>query len=188
MYDVVIVGCGPVGALLANLLGQADVSVLVLERDAEIHPLPRAVHFDGETMRVFQAAGLARAGKYFDGWFPTGPDAAGWAKDWQIVKDAARDAGRDPDDLTGALYLTMVIDDDAAKAQQQIETYLEEYYGVAAAILAKRQACYAGPAEGAAEWLKGYADAGASHLVLRFAGDNERHMDAIADIRGSLGW
>ncbi|MBT3535298.1 MAG: LLM class flavin-dependent oxidoreductase [Rhodospirillaceae bacterium] len=133
-------------------------------------------------------AGLARAGKYFDGWFPTGPDAAGWAKDWQIVKDAARDAGRDPDDLTGALYLTMVIDDDAAKAQQQIETYLEEYYGVAAAILAKRQACYAGPAEGAAEWLKGYADAGASHLVLRFAGDNERHMDAIADIRGSLGW
>ena len=82
----------------------------------------------------------------------------------------------------------MVIDDDAAKAQQQIETYLEEYYGVAAAILAKRQACYAGPAEGAAEWLKGYADAGASHLVLRFAGDNERHMDAIADIRGSLGW
>ena len=61
MYDVVIVGCGPVGALLANLLGQANVSVLVLERDTEIHPLPRAVHFDGEVMRVFQATGLAQA-------------------------------------------------------------------------------------------------------------------------------
>lgn len=58
-HDVAIVGCGPVGALLANLLGQAGVSVIVLERDAHIHRLPRAVHFDGEIMRIFQAAGRA---------------------------------------------------------------------------------------------------------------------------------
>ncbi len=133
-------------------------------------------------------AALTRAGRHFDGWFPTGPDAAGWAGQWDSVKDAAREAGRDPDELVGALYLTLVIDDDAEGAQQRIDTYLEQYYGVAAAILAKRQACYAGPAAGAAEWLQGYADAGATHLVLRFAGDHERHMDAIAEIRGSLGW
>ena len=58
-FDVVVVGFGPVGALLANLLGRYGLHVLVLERDAEIHLLPRAVHFDGEVMRVFQAAGLA---------------------------------------------------------------------------------------------------------------------------------
>ncbi|UYN93819.1 MAG: bifunctional 3-(3-hydroxy-phenyl)propionate/3-hydroxycinnamic acid hydroxylase [Enhydrobacter sp.] len=57
--DVAIVGCGPVGALLGNLLGQAGLSVAIYERDSEIHPLPRAVHFDGEVMRVFQATGLA---------------------------------------------------------------------------------------------------------------------------------
>lgn len=57
--DIAIVGCGPVGALLANLLGQAGLSVDVYEREAEIHALPRAVHFDGEVMRIFQAAGLA---------------------------------------------------------------------------------------------------------------------------------
>ena len=60
-FDVVVVGFGPVGALLANLLGQYGLGVLVLERDTDIHPLPRAVHFDGEVMRVFQAAGLAEA-------------------------------------------------------------------------------------------------------------------------------
>ena len=60
-FDVVVVGFGPVGALLANLLGRYGLHVLVLERDADIHPLPRAVHFDGEVMRVFQAAGLAEA-------------------------------------------------------------------------------------------------------------------------------
>ncbi|MCB1813332.1 MAG: bifunctional 3-(3-hydroxy-phenyl)propionate/3-hydroxycinnamic acid hydroxylase [Candidatus Competibacteraceae bacterium] len=57
--DVAIVGYGPTGALLANLLGQAGLSVLVFEREATIYELPRAVHFDGEVMRIFQSAGLA---------------------------------------------------------------------------------------------------------------------------------
>jgi 3-(3-hydroxy-phenyl)propionate hydroxylase len=56
--DVAIVGLGPVGATLANLLGQAGWRVCVLEREPEIFALPRAVHYDGETMRIFQAAGL----------------------------------------------------------------------------------------------------------------------------------
>ena len=57
-FDVAIVGYGPAGALLANLLGAYGLNVLVLERDAEIYPLPRAIHFDGEVMRVFETAGL----------------------------------------------------------------------------------------------------------------------------------
>ena len=59
--EIAIVGCGPVGALLANLLGRAGREVVVLEREADIHPLPRAAHFDGEVMRAFQAADLAVA-------------------------------------------------------------------------------------------------------------------------------
>ncbi|MDA1101848.1 MAG: LLM class flavin-dependent oxidoreductase [Proteobacteria bacterium] len=133
-------------------------------------------------------AARRRAGQHFDGWFPTGPDAAGWGEQWRGVQDTAREAGRNPADLVGALYLTMAIDDDAAKAQQQIDTYLEQYYGASAKMIAARSACYAGPAEAAAHWLQGYADAGASHLVLRFAGAHEKHMDAIVRIRASLGW
>jgi 3-(3-hydroxy-phenyl)propionate hydroxylase len=56
---VAIIGCGPTGALLANLLGQAGLSVIVLERDSDIHALPRAVHVDGEVFRIFQSVGLA---------------------------------------------------------------------------------------------------------------------------------
>lgn len=58
IHDVAIIGYGPAGATLANLLGQYGLSVLVLEREAGIYPLPRAVHFDGEVMRVFETAGL----------------------------------------------------------------------------------------------------------------------------------
>lgn len=57
-YDVVIVGFGPVGATLANLLGKCGVNTLVIDREAAAYHLPRAVHFDDEVMRVFQTIGL----------------------------------------------------------------------------------------------------------------------------------
>ncbi|WP_162237474.1 bifunctional 3-(3-hydroxy-phenyl)propionate/3-hydroxycinnamic acid hydroxylase MhpA [Sphingobium sp. Leaf26] len=57
-YDVCIAGFGPVGAVLAALLGAQGRSVVVLERDQGPFPLPRAAHIDGETMRTFQALGI----------------------------------------------------------------------------------------------------------------------------------
>lgn len=57
-FDVAIIGYGPVGATLANLLGQAGLRVAVFEREASVYPLPRAAHFDGEVMRIFQSIGL----------------------------------------------------------------------------------------------------------------------------------
>ncbi len=56
--DVLIVGCGPTGVVLANLLGALGVRVEVLERDAAVFPVCRATHIDEETLRNFQATGL----------------------------------------------------------------------------------------------------------------------------------
>jgi 3-(3-hydroxy-phenyl)propionate hydroxylase len=60
-YDVAIVGCGPVGALAANLFGHAGLRTLVLEREPAPYALPRAVHIDHEMMRIFQSVELADA-------------------------------------------------------------------------------------------------------------------------------
>ena len=57
-YDVVIVGFGPTGGTLANLLALQGFSILVLEKEKSFYPLPRAVHFDDEIMRVFQTIGI----------------------------------------------------------------------------------------------------------------------------------
>ena len=60
-FDVVIVGLGPTGGTLANLLAMNNVSVLILEKEANIYNLPRAVHFDDEIMRVFQTIGITKS-------------------------------------------------------------------------------------------------------------------------------
>ena len=60
-YDVVIIGYGPVGALLANLLGAAGRSVLVIDEMSDIYDKPRAINIDHEVMRVLQRVGLADA-------------------------------------------------------------------------------------------------------------------------------
>lgn len=57
-YDVVIVGYGPVGRLLAILLGRAGHRVAVIERWPEPFPMPRAAHFDDEVGRILQNVGL----------------------------------------------------------------------------------------------------------------------------------
>lgn len=59
IYDVALVGYGPVGQTLAILLGQKGYRVAVFERWPDVYPLPRAVHYDHEIGRVLQAAGVA---------------------------------------------------------------------------------------------------------------------------------
>jgi hypothetical protein len=78
------------------------------------------------------------------------------------------------------MYLTLAVDDNAARAEERMDAFLEGYYGQPAAVLRRRQVCYAGPADGVAAWLDGYVKAGASHLVLRFAGDHERLLEVVA--------
>ncbi len=58
-FDVAIVGYGPVGATLANLLVQQGLRVAVLEREGDVYHLSRAGHLDAEVMRVLQSIGIA---------------------------------------------------------------------------------------------------------------------------------
>jgi 3-(3-hydroxy-phenyl)propionate hydroxylase len=57
--SVLIVGAGPAGLTLANLLGTEGVPTLLVERNPGCVPEPRAVAIDGESLRTLQAAGLA---------------------------------------------------------------------------------------------------------------------------------
>jgi 3-(3-hydroxy-phenyl)propionate hydroxylase len=56
--EVAIIGAGPIGLMTANLLGLAGIRVLVLERNARLLGLPRAIAYDAETLRLFSQVGL----------------------------------------------------------------------------------------------------------------------------------
>ena len=56
--DVAIIGAGPIGLMLANLLGAAGVDIVVVERNDGLVGLPRAIAYDAETLRLFAQVGL----------------------------------------------------------------------------------------------------------------------------------
>jgi alkanesulfonate monooxygenase SsuD/methylene tetrahydromethanopterin reductase-like flavin-dependent oxidoreductase (luciferase family) len=130
-------------------------------------------------------AALERAARYFDGWFPTGPDAKGWGEQWRQVQTLAREAGRDPGSIEPASYLTLAIDDSRQRAEQRITDFLTAYYGNRD-LTKQRQGAFGGPVDAAAEWLASYVEEGARYLVLRFAGDHARHLETIAKLREKI--
>jgi 3-(3-hydroxy-phenyl)propionate hydroxylase len=56
--DVVIVGAGPSGLTLANILGLQGVRTLVVDERPSIIDYPRGVGLDDEALRTFQSIGL----------------------------------------------------------------------------------------------------------------------------------
>lgn len=59
LVDLLVVGFGPVGATMAGLAARHGLSVLVLDREVDMFPLPRAAHCDHEILRILQQLGCA---------------------------------------------------------------------------------------------------------------------------------
>lgn len=92
---IVVVGAGPVGLAVANLLGKAGIQTLVLERNATTVDHPRAIVLDDEGARTLQAFGAegflantieGNGARYYDdnkecfGVVGAGPHTYGFAK------------------------------------------------------------------------------------------------------------
>ena len=56
--DVIVVGSGPTGLTLANLLAKMDARVCLIEKNEKTVSEPRAVSIDDEALRVYQSIGL----------------------------------------------------------------------------------------------------------------------------------
>jgi 3-(3-hydroxy-phenyl)propionate hydroxylase len=56
---VIVVGAGPAGCTVSLLLADFGIPVTLLERHAQPHPLPRAVHLDDEVARTLDRIGVS---------------------------------------------------------------------------------------------------------------------------------
>ncbi|MFE2885034.1 LLM class flavin-dependent oxidoreductase [Streptomyces sp. NPDC059272] len=117
----------------------------------------------------------ARTGRLYDGWLPYPPDPADYATGLHDIHRAAAAAGRPPEAVTPALFVTVRIDgadENTAHGQRATDDYARATYGMPLPELAKIQAVVAGPAEQVTERLNQYVAAGARHLVIRPAALN----------------
>ncbi|MBO9513053.1 MAG: FAD-dependent monooxygenase [Variovorax sp.] len=60
-FDVIVVGAGPAGLTLANLLGTQGVRTLLIEKDTGLSGQPKALNIDDEFFRLLAAVGLGPA-------------------------------------------------------------------------------------------------------------------------------
>jgi probable F420-dependent oxidoreductase len=129
--------------------------------------------FGGNVESTFRR--VARLG---DGWFPnaTSPDVV--SRGWERIVALAAEAGRDPSSLHRAVYITLVIDDDPQRAEEQMAVFMEAYYGRAYEAVARTSGLCAGDPEGCADFINGFIAVGVQTVVVRFgSADQSGQLD-----------
>ena len=59
IFDVGIIGYGPVGATLSGLLSSLGLNVVVIEKNKGVSPTARAINTDSEQLRTFNFLNIA---------------------------------------------------------------------------------------------------------------------------------
>jgi alkanesulfonate monooxygenase SsuD/methylene tetrahydromethanopterin reductase-like flavin-dependent oxidoreductase (luciferase family) len=130
---------------------------------------------------------LQRTGQRLDGWFPIAPTVDAFTAGLERVRAAEAAAGRPAGEVTANLYATVVLGEPAT-AQAQLAEHSQLYYGVPHEVIARQQGSVAGTEEQVVTWLRGFIDAGADHLCIRFGcadtrGQLERFAPLLAQLR-----
>jgi alkanesulfonate monooxygenase SsuD/methylene tetrahydromethanopterin reductase-like flavin-dependent oxidoreductase (luciferase family) len=112
-------------------------------------------------------AALARTGRRYDGWLPYPPDPADYASGLRDIHHAAAEAGRSPDAITPALFVSVRVDRSLPSGRRALGDYAQVNYGMPLEELEKIQAVVTGTAADVTESLRRYVAAGARHVVIR---------------------
>lgn len=84
----------------------------------------------------------------------------------ETVDGYCAEYGREPDDMSSVMYMTVNLDEDVNRAEAEAEDWLMGYYG--ANIWGDRWGPF-GDAERVRDRMHAYAEAGADQIVVRFA-------------------
>ena len=149
--------------------------------NATLHPLPGRAGGPPVLLAGAAERPLRRAARFGDGWLPISPNPQAFAQDWERLQSYCAEGGRDPEQLLRILYVTLNVNRDRAQAQKETDAFIEAYYGPShAAAVVRTQGICAGEPERCADFLRGFAQAGARHFVVRFSGsDQEAQMDRL---------
>jgi probable F420-dependent oxidoreductase len=119
---------------------------------------------------------LGRVGRLADGWLPYPPRPETYADEWATIRATVAEHDREGS-VVPALYVTVCVDEEPERASETLRASIERYYEVPLEVIQGIQALFAGTAERCAAWLGRYVEAGARHIVVRFAVDD--HAEAL---------
>lgn len=111
---------------------------------------------------------LRRTARLGDGWFPNPPSPQTFAEQGQALDGFAAEAGKKAQSLHRAVYTTLNINEDVARAEQEMRTFIEGYYHAPFDVMTKRQSVCFGTVDTCVTWLKDFMAAGAQTIVVRF--------------------
>jgi alkanesulfonate monooxygenase SsuD/methylene tetrahydromethanopterin reductase-like flavin-dependent oxidoreductase (luciferase family) len=109
----------------------------------------------------------ARAGRMYDGWLPYPPTPQGYRSGLAEVRAATRRAGRVADAVTPALFVTVLVTDDADGTRAALDHFATRTYGFGVNTVEQIQTFAAGTPDAVTARLASFIDAGARHLVCR---------------------
>jgi alkanesulfonate monooxygenase SsuD/methylene tetrahydromethanopterin reductase-like flavin-dependent oxidoreductase (luciferase family) len=113
------------------------------------------------------AGARARAGALYDGWLPYPPTPDGYASGLAEVRVAAEQTGRRPEEVTPALFVTVLMTDDADGGRAALDHFATNTYGFGLDVIEQIQTFAVGPVDVVAAAIRRYVDAGVRHLVCR---------------------
>lgn len=113
------------------------------------------------------AGARARAGRLYDGWLPYPPTPQGYRSGLLEVCAAAQGAGRGADAVTPALFVTVLLTDDADGGRAALDHFATQTYGFGIDVVEQIQTFAAGTPDAVTARLASFVDAGARHLVCR---------------------
>src|ERR1035441_1645256 len=147
--------------LLVNDPGLVDSWSIHRKRPAcSIPPATRPFRVGGPPIWLGGAtpAALARTGRLYDGWLPYPPDPADYESGLLDIRNAAARAGRSPDDITPALFVSVRVDSSLQSGRRVLGDYAIANYGMPLEELERIQAIVTGTPQRVVESLNVPAD------------------------------
>ena len=136
----------------------------------EPHPLqdPLPIWISSNWVR----RGLRRVAEMGDAWITNVPSVDLFERCWNRVQENAQSVGRNADEMTRALYISVNLNEEA-DALAEGDQFMQSYYSRPYEAVSKQLLCVFGPPEKCIESINTYRQAGVTYFIVRFASPHQ---------------
>lgn len=122
-------------------------------------------------------ASYRRAGRLGDGWLPAFLPAQGYGGAWAQVCEHAVASGREPSEITPAVYTVAAIGRRQGEAEALLDPFLRSVFGAPLDVLSF--ACLYGTPDRWVDMIGRFGEAGARHVLTLLTDDLRRDVDLV---------